>query len=144
MSEDIGGIKGEPPKATVNLDHDRVVCDVHGEPFRRYWPTGYAIFVVRGFELLAAHEFFQREAKRSVEGINECLSRLPICCRLPRAELVALYLEVNGKTSQWPDDRCHMCDEYAVGTPVECKAGGKQLTLPHVCFECIAKKRFLK
>lgn len=126
--------------AGVVLDHRRVLCAVHGEPFRAEYPRGYAVFMVEAFRAYAALDGTLEEARRlsgtpdgadvPVKAMELALDIKPACCRLPRAALVAVYERCGLGVTK----RCKACGRKAKGTPIS----AVNATYSHLCFSCVA------
>lgn len=119
-------MSGEP---AIQLEPRRVICRLHGEPFRPGWPAGYVPFVLFALEAVLKQEGFAAYAGGDVANINTLLDEKPLCCRMsPEARL-----EAYAKSGLGRRGFCRLCRTHAdvVLMPV----GG---SLPHsVCFRCI-------
>ena len=124
----------------IMLEFKRVLCQVHGSPFRPAWPTGYMIFMVRAFQEVTAVPGVWDDARRLAgvpdgvavppKAIELVLDVRPACCRLPAKKLAALYEECKiGRQA-----RCKVCHRKAMGTPIE----AANVAYSHCCFLCVA------
>jgi len=124
----------------IMLDFNRVLCSVHGMPFKPAWPKGYAIFMVRAFQEVTAIPGVWEEARGyagltgdvevPVKALERVLDFKPACCRLSRPQIVALYEE--SKVGALA--RCGVCHRKALGTPIE----ATNVSYKHLCFTCCA------
>jgi hypothetical protein len=120
----------------VNLEMDRVVCGIHGEPFRAKWPEGYPTFAVEVFHAVAQTGVFSDVGEFK---INRMLKTKPLCCRLKEidpAKLVELYT----RTSMAVTAVCSRCALLKPGAPYKYndpRSNYGHLTLTHLCFECV-------
>jgi hypothetical protein len=130
----------EPKRPPIELEVGRVMCPVHGEPFRRRWPSGYPGFVLYAFEALVARPDFQEATGGDQAKIGPLLDRVPMCCRLPKEVLYAVYRRVQEQFHVWHLGRCRVCDRRdAVGGPIKVpRGGGRVRTIDHVCLRCAA------
>jgi hypothetical protein len=117
----------------VNLELDCVVCRVHAEPFRAKWPEGYPTFAVKAFQIVAETGVF---ANMSEFKIARMLKTTPLCCRMDKAKLLELYLELPMAVTA----NCSRCAQVKPGAPFKYndpRTGYGELTLTHLCFECV-------
>lgn len=129
---------------TVLLEHRRVMCSLHGEFFRKRWPTGFPIFCVRVFqEVMALDETAKATEAGGLEwpaSIHAVLDAKPACCRVTKETLRKLYLECKVGLP----GRCSICRRRGLGTEFQMLQaatpyGGdmQPVTYPHVCFDCV-------
>jgi hypothetical protein len=124
-------------KPTVMLLPKRVMCGKHGEPFRAKWPDGYASFVIEGIQALMAWGPFAEVAGGDVNTVNRLLDACPMCCRLPRDKLFALYLKANEFQQYLVTARCDGCGVVGPGTPYRHKDCQKMKEFGHLCLDCV-------
>jgi hypothetical protein len=131
----------------IEMTIRRVVCVVHGEPLRAKWPMGYAMMVLKLFELVigskstdASQDKVWKDARRALklgadaevpskEGMEAAFDHKPLCCRVPPGTLERLY-ESSGIGER---ARCVVCRRKRLGTPIKTT----EAELPHVCFSCV-------
>lgn len=123
-------------KPSINLEIRRVVCAVHGEPFREQWPKGYIPFLLFAIDAVMAQEGFVAYAGREVEKIDAMLDVKPLCCRLsPEKRLQAFVQCELGKIGT-----CAFCRKVAKGTPYHFMSESGPQRASHVCFSCVANR----
>jgi hypothetical protein len=123
----------------VTLEKPSVVCGVHAEPFRYEWPKGYPTFAIRAFQIVADSGAFVNLSEFKIARITKTT---PLCCRIKAMDLtklVELYEEcLPGKTAM-----CSRCAQVKLGAPFKYndpRTGYGELTLTHLCFECVAHR----
>jgi hypothetical protein len=121
------------PKDVIDLPFERVLCPVHGEPFRPQWPSGYLLFALKAFEQVIAQEDFAAETGSDKAQIGPALARKPLCCRLNAMALLELYRTVQEDTRLWRYRTCEVCRQNGLGSPFRTL----QRDFGHVCFGCI-------
>lgn len=124
----------EDSQPRIELDPRQVICNRHGEPFREKWPSGYPLFLVRGFQTLMAQDEFQAELGGDVAKFSEATRKRPICCRLGSEVLLTLLGEINNDLHIWPTARrCQVCGQRSIGSRFQTKTQ----SFSHMCFECM-------
>lgn len=123
------------------ITRERVLCPVHGEPFREKWPIGFPTFSVKAFQKFTAIAGVWDEARRlggfaadaemPIKALEPVLDVRPVCCRVSKSALVELYVA----SGIGVDKRCKVCGRKRLGTPVSTSNMGY---LKHICFTCIA------
>ena len=113
----------------IELTFDRVACQLHGEPFRATWPNGWPVFAV----FLLKHLVNTGFAHAPVPDVEAKLDELPACCRVPDDVLLEAYAH-SGIGSLLC---CTNCETIALGAPFSFAKGGREVTLDHLCFDCV-------
>lgn len=131
----------EPEQATdrpmLNLEFNRVLCSRHGEPFRAKWPSGYAAWVLFGFEAVVQLESFQAETGGDQFKIELALDKTPICCRLGDGKVRELFNQIHEKCHVWDQSGCSKCGRLALGSPIRTtNYWGRVKDQGFVCFDC--------
>lgn len=129
---------------TIDLTPKRVICSLHGEPFRRGWPKGYGIFSIKLFDAFckSTDPEIIRQLGGDKSGIETLLDERPLCCRSLKSELVPIYIESGVGDLAY----CVMCGLRKMGTPITLNVSKdgksfKERTYKHVCFECVCDLR---
>lgn len=115
---------------SINLEPRRVICALHGEPFRERWPEGYTQFVLVAIDRVLNQDGFAAYADGKVEAINALLDARPLCCRMSPEH----RLEAYARCGVGRDGFCRVCRKTArvVSMPLG--------AMPHaVCFLCLEK-----
>lgn len=135
------------PFAGIVMTHQRAVCPLYGEPFRADYPRGFLVFQVKAFQAVTAVRGIweeaneiagvPRDADHDVRRMEAVFDRKPICCRLPKPQLVALYKECLGAVNLAPRRRCSGCGEKRAGTPYRVMTPLGVQEIDHMCFDCV-------
>lgn len=136
----------------ILLNPTDVICGRHGEVFKARWPLGYPIFSIMALERVLAQPDFGSAVTRLMEdpdvpdvttlaaAVRYQLASIPLCCRLPKAELLDLYNEINTKEHIWPHRHCDLCKRQRPGGPYR-RMPGKNVSayknFKHVCLRCV-------
>lgn len=116
----------------IVLEPHRVICALHGEPFRAAWPDGYIPFLLHATDAVLGQEGFAAYAEGKVENINQMLDQRPLCCRMSPDD----RLEAYAKSKIARPGFCRVCRNTASVVTIPLGAGG----LPHsVCLLCLDK-----
>ena len=116
----------------ITMEPHRVICKLHGEPFRANWPAGYVPFLLFALDKVMGQEEFVAYAGGEVAKVNALLDERPLCCRLSPDD----RLEAWSKTGLGQRGFCRVCRQPANVVTIPIGAGG----LPHaVCFICMDK-----
>lgn len=123
----------------IVLDHKRALCQLHGEPFHARWPLGFAVFMVKGFQAATAIADIWEEARRlhglaadadlDAKKLELVFDVRPICCRVSREALRALYVDCAIGVTR----RCSVCNRKGLGTVYR----SQQQDFAHLCFNCV-------
>lgn len=135
-------------KQYINAEPQNVICALHGQFFRKKWPSGYPIFAVRSAELVLGDIQFAREwealkeeqqLESNEEAISACLALKPLCCRLPKASLEQILFEIQrAHKDLWSKKICYVCGNVGLGTDLEQQnpISLEIEKIPHVCLRC--------
>lgn len=116
-------------KPSIMLEPGRVICKLHGQPFRANWPEGYVKFLLFAMNAVLGQEGFVALAGGNVETINALLDDRPLCCRMSPEK----RLEAYAQSGIGHPGYCRLCRQHR--TVVDVPIG--QFGLPHaVCFRC--------
>lgn len=125
-------------KPSLEITPERVICSLHGEPFREQWPKGYSEMVVAAIDHVLDSDGFRGDAKNlCAEGVEKpgvremtaALDLLPVCCRLTSDQLLKAYKAAKiGRTK-----RCKLCGKKREGTHFRTTT----VEFRHVCFICV-------
>ncbi len=142
MSDD----QEQGPLPEFQIEPHMIVCDRHGEPFRKEWPKGFAALTILILELIQGDEELGHEAKainadNPAPGYMAALARRPACERVPVARLRELYMQAEIAV----DDICVVCGRRAPGTEYQRTEVRRLVGLTrrrvvtdrHVCFDCV-------
>lgn len=120
-------------EAGVELTHQRVMCELHGEPFRARWPKGYPIFAITLMKIIIDQPRATGEEPRSPNTIGAELDAQPACCRVTPAELERAYEQSGVGVLR----RCRCCRLKRLGTPFKTAIAGRVVDHRHICFRCV-------
>jgi hypothetical protein len=110
------------------------VCGIHGEPFRKDWPKGYAQIAILIIETIQDDEELANEAEGDPLRIPALLLERPACERVPRGRLMTMYVDAKIGV----DGTCTICGRRRLGTEYQrTDDKGKVATITHVCFDCV-------
>lgn len=129
-----------PPddKPALVFELRNVVCSLHGEMFRKDWPRGYAVFSALAIDVIFKHTKFLEACRGDVTNAQKLLNQIPICCRLPKDQLLRLYEVVSTELDMWRPGICDICHDVARGGQMMRHVGAMQSdTIPHVCLRCL-------
>jgi len=111
---------------------------------------GYVRFSVTALECLCtqqawadAVQVIQDMGQHQNIAVNYLLGEVPICCRLPVADLFDVYAEIQRNDHVWEAKPCTLCRKTAPGAPGRRlpRRGGKSLgpttQWRHVCIRCV-------
>lgn len=119
---------------------EAAICDVHGEPFRKAWPTGFAQLVILAVEFIRTDDALALEAAGDVARIPALLLARPVCERVPDGRIRQAYVDAGIGVA----GRCVVCDRDRLGTEYQRSERGRFRTrvvvMPHVCFECVLEQ----
>jgi hypothetical protein len=115
----------------IQLPVKRVMCQMHGEPFRSQWPLGYAVFMTKVTFKALESEKLQRVTRGRVEQIDRALEIRPACMWVPVDTIMEAYRESGIGTIA----RCNVCGERVLGTSFKTQ----RADYSHICFGCIAE-----
>lgn len=132
----------------AELSFNRMFCSLHGEPFREQWPRGAILFQLKGLQAVLEKDgddlkglvaIVKAPEDPNTRGLELLLDRKPVCCRLPRDRLLALYTETGiGKKA-----RCVSCHRKQLGTSLRSRQSDESvITIPHVCFSCLVFRAY--
>lgn len=112
----------------IDLDHKRLFCSLHGEPYRENWPRGFAIAAVELARTVLDANLDVAGDPRAVEAL---LDAKPACCRVGPARLRVVYetsaIGVNA--------RCKCCRRVGLGTVYKTQ----ERRYEHLCFVCVTE-----
>ena len=141
------GCSDKLPENAINLDHTRMLCPMHGEPFRKEWPSGYPHYVVMSFQLVTALDGFwnKNEGETDKDYIERALSAKPTCCRIGPEAMVELLHRINEDTQTWSDGWCRYCNmaSRSICWPKTKNQWNRLVDRGPCCLECWYKK-FIK
>ena len=117
---------------------EMALCDRHGEPFRKAWPTGMAQIAILAIETIQESDELAAEVDGKVERIPSALLQRPACERVPRGRLLTMYVDAKIGV----EGRCVVCGRDRLGTEYQRSATGRfgrrrVVVDRHVCFECV-------
>jgi hypothetical protein len=137
------------PADCIQIEHRRIVCAKHGEPFRAAWPRGWQIFSLQILQpLLTSDEFhadvmaiFKRDFPDAPQGadaewkrsIETALDQIPACCRTGPKQLLQAYHDARIGHLR----RCSLCGETRRGTRFKFTTPHGVQDVDHVCFNCV-------
>lgn len=127
-----------PPRddrPAVDLNWERVCCPKHLAVFHARWPAGYAAFTLKAFDAVAKSPEFMKETGRDISNVGPALDRVPLCCRLPKAGLTALYRAAHDASPFLKTIPCSCCGLVAPGVDYHTRSWVKAL-----CLECIVNE----
>jgi len=142
-------VSGPPTdKPVINITFDHALCPQHGESFQAKWPQGYALFIAEGFKRLGAAGGLAAAGTESEDvevrnrAIEQHLDEKPICCRLGKVALLALYMWINRQHKQklWPLARCGCCKKIARGgayRSMRAPDDPEIVAHRHMCLHCV-------
>lgn len=123
----------------VNLPVEAVVCRAHGEVFRLTWPSGYALFSVKAFELAAGHEELVRATGGDAHRLDAAIAEFGPLCRLMTPDQRREAYLFASKSEGWGERAvCSACHKWKLGargrfqTPVG-------LQEHHICIDCVSR-----
>lgn len=137
LPEGVREAVGDQP--TLMFTFERVLCPKHGEPFRKDWPSGYPVFLVKGWELVVGELGEMPKdlpTNQQIGWIELQLSEEPICCRLGPER----YLSVATDSRKWHKAVCKHCKSFGPGSAFRLSddQGRTVRELSHVCLSCVA------
>jgi len=146
----VGNEDGTTKNKQIDLTPEKVICGRHGEMFAANWPNGYPVFAALAFECLLFQETFQTEVRGlcgsggvdEIDAAEALLGTKPVCCRLPKDDLLAIYLEVHKKSGVFEPAVCALCGKRGPGAPYRKVPPGSPLSdaadaRSHVCVRCV-------
>ena len=142
-------------RVEVDLSDRHVACPAHAAPFRARWPLGWAEWsmgVAQGaldspaLQAGLSDPAFWRQRDLYWEHLHTAigparvralLEGRPACEWIEPRRLIGLYrasgIGVMGV--------CSSCRRYADGTEYPVRIGQGYMTLPHLCFRCVVRRR---
>lgn len=126
-------------RPVIDLKFPQVaVCAIHGEPFRKEWPKGYAQLVILTLELIQADAQLAEEAGGDPLKLGAALQARPACERVERGRLMTAYVD----SGIGVPGRCVGCGRERLGTEYQRSSPGRfgrtrVETIPHICFDCV-------
>lgn len=120
----------EQQRPEIVLDHTRIMCPIHGEPFRERWPEGYLKFGLTLFQAHMEDPEVQTVSGGDIEKAAKMLDGRPLCCRFDVETVVAAYMASGvGRSGV-----CQGCRKVAMGT----RFLTSSKSYSHLCFRCVA------
>lgn len=111
-------------------------CQKHCEVLRQHWPRGYATMVTDMTSKVLQDPVFLASCGQSLKDLSSKLLELPLCCRIPTADLLQLYRSVLPNTQA----RCTNCGQVRQGVAyVSRNHWGRVKQSKHTCLECILR-----
>ena len=128
------------------LPTGRVLCPVHGEPFRSRWSDGYPAFVAAGLESLKLCSLWQNSIDGDGASIEAALDTRPICCVIadqdPGLLQAAYSAAATSVPGLWGVGRCTVCSVICEGCSPAVQLAGDGDGLPAgawVCLRCVSE-----
>lgn len=117
---------------SIVLEPRRVICSLHGKPFRAAWPAGYVPFMLHALRNVLGQDGFVAYAGGKVENINAMLDERPLCCRMSPGDRLDAYAVSKIANRGF----CRLCRSTANVVTIPLGHEG----LPHsVCLICLDK-----
>lgn len=132
-------------KPKIILEPHLVLCATHGEPLRRRWPAGYAVFALSLFRVVVESDAFAEELgliPPDTPGDLQLLTLAvkPLCCRVKDLDADTL-VEIYNATEIGVPGLCVRCMRTGLGTPYKYRNfWGREKWYNHVCFQCVAHR----
>lgn len=127
-------------KPQIDLSVAACVCRVHGEPFRKNWPSGYLMFSLHAVTTAIEHnEEVAEYAGRDAHKLNGVLAEWGPLCRLLTVEQRREgYRQACESKEFGVKNLCAACRKWAVGQDCTWQMPEVGVRQVHICFDCLA------
>jgi len=128
---------------TTELNTERCLCNLHGQPFRDKWPSGWVMWVTFGFKRYDEDGGFlwltEKDKIKRARLIEGHLDEKPLCCRLGQQRVYETYRQIQKQTGKpWKRAKCQVCKRFQWGGRIKTnsKTMGPQ-NFKHLCLYCV-------